>query len=69
VLEVSAPKNKKTAAGGDLKHPSSKRRKEKLIRLDDLIPKQNVAGGRQFLFGVTDAIQTTKTINNPKQEN
>jgi hypothetical protein len=65
---VSAPKNKKTAAGGNLKRPSSKRRKEKLIRLDDLIPKQNVTGGRQFLFGVTDAVQTTKTINNPKQE-
>jgi hypothetical protein len=53
---------------GDPKRPSSKRRKEKLIRLDDLIPKQNVSGGRQFLFGVTDAIQTTKTTNNPKQE-
>jgi hypothetical protein len=60
---VSAPKNKKTAAGGDLKHPSSKRKKEKLIRLDDLIPKQNVTGGRQLLFGITDAENTT---NNPK---
>ncbi|HWY51249.1 MAG TPA: hypothetical protein VNW72_07175 [Chthoniobacterales bacterium] len=60
---MSAPKNKKTAAGGDLKHPSSKRKKEKLIRLDDLIPKQNVTGGRQLLFGITDAENTT---NNPK---
>jgi hypothetical protein len=71
-LEVSAPKNKKNAKSGDLKHPSSKRSKEKLIRLDDLIPKQNVTGGHQLLFGVTDgvtdAIQTTKTTNNPKQE-
>jgi hypothetical protein len=66
---VSAPKNKKKAMSGDSKHSSSKRRKEKLIRLDDLIPKQNVTGGRQqLLFGVTDAIQTTKTTNNPKQE-
>jgi hypothetical protein len=69
---VSAPKNKKNAKSGDLKHPSSKRSKEKLIRLDDLIPKQNVTGGCQLLFGVTDsvtdAIQTTKTTNNPKQE-
>jgi hypothetical protein len=65
---VSAPKNKKNAASGDPKHSSSKRKKERLLRLDDLIPKQNVAGGGQFLFGVTDAVQTTKTINNPKQE-
>jgi hypothetical protein len=65
---VSAPKNKKNADGGDPKHPRPKPRKEKLIRLDDLIPKQNVSGGRQLLFGVTDAIQTTKTTNNPKQE-
>jgi hypothetical protein len=65
---VSAPKNKKAAMSGDPKHPSSKRRKEKLIRLDDLIPKRNVAGGGQFLFGVTDAVRTTKTTNNPKQE-
>jgi hypothetical protein len=67
-LEVSAPKNKKNAKSGNLKHPSSKRSKGKLIRLDDLIPKQNVTGGHQLLFGVTDAIQTTKTTNNPKQE-
>jgi hypothetical protein len=66
---VSAPKNKKNAIAGDPTNPKPKRRKEKLIRLDDLIPKQNVAGGRQsFLFGVTDAIQTTKTTNNPKQQ-
>ena len=64
-LEVSAPKNKKAAMSGDPKHPSSKRRKEKLIRLDDLLPKQNVTGGRRLLFGVTDAINTT---NKPKQE-
>jgi hypothetical protein len=65
---VSAPKNKKNAAAGNPTHSRPRRRKEKLIRLDDLIPKQDVAGGRQLLFGVTDAIQTTKTTNNPKQE-
>jgi hypothetical protein len=42
-----------------------KRKKEKLIRLDDLIPKQDVKGGHQLLFGVTDAIQTT---NDPTKE-
>jgi hypothetical protein len=31
-----------------------KRRRDKLIRLDDLIPKQDVTGGRQLPFGVTD---------------
>jgi len=67
-LEVSAPKNKKNAKSGDPKHSSSKSKKERLLRLDDLIPKQNVAGGGKLLFGVTDTIQTTKTTNNPKQE-
>jgi len=65
LLEVSAPKNKKNARAAELTTHRPKRGKEKLIRLDDLIPKQNVTGGRQFLFGVTDAVQTT---NNPKQE-
>jgi len=37
-----------------------------LIRLDDLIPKQDVTGGHQLLFGVTD---TTETTNNPTEEN
>jgi len=39
---------------------AAKRKKQKLIRLDDLIPKQNVAGGRQFLFGVTGTTQPKK---------
>jgi hypothetical protein len=34
--------------------------KNKLIRLDDLIPKQGVTGGHQLLFGATDTTQTTK---------
>lgn len=63
-LEVSAPKNKKNAKAVEPTRHRPKRAKEKLIRLDDLLPKQNVTGGRQ-LFGVTDAINTT---NNPKQE-
>ena len=36
-----------------------------MIRLDDLIPKKNVLGGRQLLFGASD---TTQATNNPKQE-
>jgi hypothetical protein len=36
-----------------------------LIRLNDLIPKQDVTGGHQLLFGATD---TTETTNNPTKE-
>jgi|SRR4026207_370229 hypothetical protein len=42
-----------------------KRRKDKLIRLDDLIPKKDVTGGHQLLFGVTD---TTQSKNNPTKD-
>jgi len=63
---VSAPKNKKNAPAGESGHQRLKRRKDKLIRLDDLIPKQDVKGGQQLLFGVTD---TTQTTNNPTKEN
>jgi len=56
-------KDKKHAPAGE-GHQRPKRRKEKLIRLDDLIPKGNVVGGRQLLFGATDTTQT----NNPKQQ-
>jgi hypothetical protein len=35
-------------------------RKDKLIRLDDLIPKQGFTCGHQLLFGATDTAQTTK---------
>jgi hypothetical protein len=52
---VSTPINKENAPAG-----------ESAIRLDDLIPKENVVGGgRQLLFGATDI---TQTGNNPKQQ-
>ena len=35
------------------------KRHKKLIRLDDLIPKKDVTGGRQVLFGARD-ISTSK---------
>ena len=41
----------------------AKRTRDKLIRLDDLIPEKDVKGGRQLPFGVTD---TTQRENNPK---
>jgi hypothetical protein len=43
--EVSAPKNKKNAPAGESENQRPKRRKDKSIRLDDLIPKQDVKGG------------------------
>jgi hypothetical protein len=62
---VSTPKDKKNAPAGESANRRPKRRKEKLIRLDDLIPKQNVVGGRQLLFGASDPTQITIK---PKQE-
>jgi hypothetical protein len=62
---VSAPK-RKNAPAGESGNQRPKRRKEKLIRLDDLIPKEDVKGGHQLLFGATDPTQTT---NKPTNEN
>jgi hypothetical protein len=62
---VSAPKNKENAHAVESGKQRPKRRRDKLIRLDDLIPKQDVKGGRQLLFGVSDTTQTT----NPTKEN
>jgi hypothetical protein len=46
IAKISAPKNKKNApAAGESGNQRTKRRKDKLIRLDDLIPKQDVTGG------------------------
>jgi hypothetical protein len=63
--KVSAPKNKKMRGPGESENQRPKRRKEKLIRLDDLIPKQDVKGGHQLLFGTTDTAETT---NNNRRE-
>jgi hypothetical protein len=64
---VNTPKDKKHAPAGESQYQRPTRRKEKLIRLDDLIPKGNVVGGRQTLFGApTDT--AAETIN-PKQDN
>ena len=50
---VSSSKEKKDAEPGERKAQRQKPSKEKLIRLDDLIPDKKVAGGRRF-FGATD---------------
>jgi hypothetical protein len=56
---VSAPR-KKNAPAGESGNQRPKRRQEKVIRLDDLIPKQDVTGGHQLLFGAPDTIQTNQ---------
>jgi hypothetical protein len=60
---VSVPKDKENALAEKSGTKRRKSTKEALIRLDDLIPKKDVKGGRQLPFGVTDARQTT---DNPK---
>ena len=62
---MNTPKNKKNApAAGESENQKPKRKKDKLIRLDDLIPEKDVKGGRQLPFGVTD---TTQRTNNPNK--
>jgi len=60
---VSAPKENKNVSADESGIRKQKQQKAKLIRLDDLIPKGNVLGGR--LFGATDTQQTTQ---NKKEE-
>jgi len=63
---VSAPKSKKNAPAGESGNQRPKRTRDKLIRLDDLIPKEDVTGGHhQLLFG---ASETTRKINNPTKD-
>jgi hypothetical protein len=52
--KVNTPKNKKNAPAAESGNKRRKRTRDKLIRLDDLIPEKDVKGGHQVLFGVTD---------------
>jgi hypothetical protein len=65
---VSTPINKENAPAEGSGSRRQKRRKEKLIRLDDLIPKENVVGGGRLLFGATEITDITQTSNDPKQQ-
>ncbi|PYI88653.1 MAG: hypothetical protein DMF03_09920 [Verrucomicrobia bacterium] len=56
---VSSSKEKKDADSGERGAHRQKRSKEKLIRLDDLLPDKKVVGGR--LFGAPHTIQNPKT--------
>jgi hypothetical protein len=51
--------SKKDVDSGERGAQRQKRSKDKLIRLDDLIPDEKVVGGQQ-LFGAADRTQTQK---------
>jgi len=57
---VSSPNDKKDAPADESEVRKQKRKKEKLIQLDDLIPKGDVSGGRQYLFGTPEPDQKEK---------
>ncbi len=54
---MSVPKDKNPPRRVGLTY-KQKRNKEKLTRLDNLIPKGNVTGDRQLLFGATEHLTT-----------
>jgi len=56
---VSSSKEKMDADSGERGAQRQKRSKDKLIRLDDLIPDEKVVGGRQ-LFGESNTTQNQK---------
>ena len=55
---MNTPKTKKDALATESGIKRRQRAKGRLIRLDDLISEQDVKGGHQVLFGLTDTIQT-----------
>lgn len=61
---MNTPSNKKNAPAVQSDGKRRRRTKDKLIRLNDLIPEKDVKGGHQVLFGVSDTTQT----NNPKNK-
>ena len=60
---MNTPKNKKNAPATESGIKTRKRTRDKLIRLDDLIPEKDVKGGRQLPFGVIDTTQRETTQN------
>ena len=59
-MKVNTPKDKKNAPAAESGNKRRKRTRDKLIRLDDLIPEKDVKGGRQLPFGVIDTTQTNE---------
>jgi hypothetical protein len=63
---VSTPKENKDVSADESGIRKQKQKNAKFIRLDDLIPKGNVLGGR--LFGATDTQDTQQTTQNKKED-
>jgi len=61
--ESECTEEQENSPAGESENQRPKRRKDKSIRLDDLIPKQDVKGGNQLLFGVADTTETTTKEN------
>jgi hypothetical protein len=60
LTEVNTPKNKKNELAEESESKGCKRGKNKLIRLNDLVPEKDVKGGHQVLFGASDTTQISK---------
>ena len=60
---MNTPKNKENATATEAGIKRRKRTRDKLIRLDDLIPEKDVKGGRQLPFGVTESTQRETNPN------
>ena len=58
-ITVSTSKEKQDADSRERGAQRQKRSKDRLIRMDDLIPDEKVVGGQQ-LFGAPDITQTHK---------
>jgi hypothetical protein len=65
VPKVNASNESQDAQADDPSDQKPERADDKLIRLDDLIPKGTVKGGRQLLFGATD---TSEETHKPRKE-
>ena len=61
---MNTPKNKKNAPTAESGNKRRKRTRDKLIRLDDLIPEKDVKGGRQLPFGVAEQHNEKQPKNN-----
>ena len=60
---VNTTEDGKDAPAGESGSERRQRAKGRLIRVDDLLSEQDVKGGHQVLFGLTDTIQTNNNQN------
>jgi hypothetical protein len=60
---VNTTEDGKDAPAGESGSERRQRAKGRLIRVDDLLSEQDVKGGHQVLFGLTDTIQMNNNQN------